>query len=488
MKRSLFLSGILFICFSAVYSQESISVEKLRLHLHTLASDSLKGRGFGTTQGLVAANYIAEQFESAGIKPFDGAYLHPVEFRSGIINIEGNNVIGIIEGSDPDLKDEYILIGAHYDHLGWKYDNDETVIYYGADDNASGTSALMEIGRVLSMNRYRLGRSVIVAAWDGEESGLVGSEWFTEHSPVPVEKIKGVVNLDMVGMYNAHKGVNLKGIELFAGSDSLVSSFRNDYSVDVREVNNKIENRSDTKAFGNLHIPAVAVNTGMESPYHKPGDQADLIDYEGIGMISNAVTGAVVSLSNSGEVLAEGVKWKKTGSSDRPSKVNLGLRYNIGSSQQIYVDQFYRGKSIAYLNAGLFLRIRMSQMLTLQPEIVLERKGSQHSEGKFILDGVSVPVNLLITTPDNSGNGVRLFAIVGGYYSYFLGGKVGDSGIDFTTTYLNNEYGYTTGFGLEGGKMQMGMYFTRGLSGIMQDPAYGKVVHRTVSFMLGYTF
>ncbi len=487
MKRASILSGILFACLVSLYSQENASVEKLRMHLHTLASDSLRGRGFGSKEALAAANYIATQFEKAGIASFNDSYLHPVDFRLGIVNISGNNVLGYIEGSDPALKDEYILVCAHYDHLGWELKEGEEVIYYGADDNASGTAAIMEIGRVLAANREKLGRSVLIAAFDGEENGLVGSKWFIEHAPVPVSKIMGVVNLDMVGMYTAHNGVDLEGIELFAGYTGLVADMAQDYSLAVSKTNSKIEQRTDTAPFGELHIPAVAVTTGMESPYHKPEDQADLIDYEGLGMIADALSGMVISLSGEPEVVAENATWERASTSSAKTFA-FGARFNIGSAQQIYIDEFYKGKNVVGADIGLFMRVRLSQVFTLQPEVLLSQKGSQHPEGSFFLDALTIPCNLLITTPDPKNNGVRMYLIAGGYYSHFLRGMIGETKVDFNTTYSPYEYGFNAGFGIEIMNFQGGLYITRGLSGLLQDPAGGMIVSRTVMFTSGWVF
>ncbi len=114
----------------------------------------------------------------AGIEPLNGKYLHPFNHREGILNIPGNNVVGVVRGNNPDLKDEYIVLGAHYDHLGWKISGGDTVVYNGADDNASGSASLIEIGRNLAQRKGELGRSVILVAFDGEESGLIGSNHF----------------------------------------------------------------------------------------------------------------------------------------------------------------------------------------------------------------------------------------------------------------------------------------------------------------------
>ena len=211
LKNSILYAALIAVAIPLT-AQFSTPVENLEKHVYTLASDSLLGRGFGTEQGVKAAEYIADQDRSAGIEPVNGSYFHPFNHRSGILNIAGINVAGIIPGNDPELKEEYIVLGAHYDHLGWKVKGGDTVVYNGADDNASGTATIIEIGRNMAANQGSLGRSIIIVAFDGEESGLIGSTHFVESSMVPPDKIKLMFSLDMVGMYKAHNGLDLVGV------------------------------------------------------------------------------------------------------------------------------------------------------------------------------------------------------------------------------------------------------------------------------------
>ena len=119
LKKTILLTIVtaMALQLSGQFNSEASTLKK---HVNILASDSLLGRGFGTPQGYLAAQYIASQFKAAGIDPLNGAYLHPFNHREGILNIPGNNVVGIIPGNNPELKDEYIVLGAHFDHLGWK--------------------------------------------------------------------------------------------------------------------------------------------------------------------------------------------------------------------------------------------------------------------------------------------------------------------------------------------------------------------------------
>ena len=129
MKLRATLTLLIISLSFSTFAQFSTAPEAMEKHVRILASDSLLGRGFGTSQGLQAANYIAGEFKKAGIEPLDGHYLHPFIARKGILNIPGNNVVGVVRGNDPELRDEYIVLGAHYDHLGWTVSKGDTIVF-----------------------------------------------------------------------------------------------------------------------------------------------------------------------------------------------------------------------------------------------------------------------------------------------------------------------------------------------------------------------
>ncbi|TVP50478.1 MAG: M28 family peptidase [Gemmatimonadales bacterium] len=160
--------------------------------IRTLAHDSMEGRETGTPGGERARNYLVDRFDALGFAPVDGVRTRSFAFtpRGGTEPLEGVNVLGVVPGTV--YPDRYIVLTAHYDHLGVR--NGE--IYNGADDNASGTSAIMEIGRWLQSNRPR--HSVILAALDAEEKGLQGARAFIADPPVPLSQVLMNVNLDMV--------------------------------------------------------------------------------------------------------------------------------------------------------------------------------------------------------------------------------------------------------------------------------------------------
>jgi aminopeptidase YwaD len=134
MKKQLLLSALLFTCH-LVIGQVQFDSLALKKHVSILAADSMLGRGFGTNE--MARKYIIQEFEKAGIKPLESSYADTFTIKvQGTIRLTGYNVIGVIPGNDPVLKNEYIVLGAHYDHLGYRIEDNERIIYNGADDNA----------------------------------------------------------------------------------------------------------------------------------------------------------------------------------------------------------------------------------------------------------------------------------------------------------------------------------------------------------------
>ena len=188
-RKPILLLLALLVASTALMAQTQ--QQRLEKHLYYLASDSLQGRKAGSDDGRKAAAYIENEYRQMGLQPFGGTYRH--YFLHSYSSIRGRsvpvsadsvdyyaaqdktvycNLVGIIEGSDPVLKNEYIVVGGHYDHLGVK----DGEVYNGADDNASGTASVTEVARQLLARRGDLKRSVIICAFDAEELGLFGSQ------------------------------------------------------------------------------------------------------------------------------------------------------------------------------------------------------------------------------------------------------------------------------------------------------------------------
>lgn len=485
MMNKILLTWLAFALVHQVSAQFNTPASALERHVHTLASDSLLGRGFGTHQGSSAASYIAAQMEEAGMEPLNGSYFHFFNHRQGILNIPGTNVAGIIPGSDPELREEYIVLGAHFDHLGWKITQGDTVVYNGADDNASGTAAILEIGRNMAASKESLGRSIVIVAFDGEESGLIGSTWFVENSLVPPHQIKLMFSLDMVGMYEKHGGLDMVGVKLLTNYEEIIGELASQHGITVTKANKSIGQRTDTAPFGNIGIPAIHAYTGLESPYHKPEDTPSKLDYEGMARVTDYVSAATLQLSRQ-EVISELPALEEGQVTAKTQVFRPGVRLNMGSSHYNYREEPILGKSILAWEAGVFGNIQLASFLMLQPEVLYESKGSQSFYGNARTHSLTTPLNLLLATPEEGF--VSFYLMLGGYYSYHFGGKAGDISMDFDNEFNSHEFGVSYGFGMEAMNIQMGLYFQRGLSKLMQDPTELDVVHQNFYFSLGFMF
>ncbi len=230
--------------------------------------------------------------------------------------IEAENVIAYLEGADPELKDEVLVLMAHYDHVGiGQPDETGDVIYNGADDNGSGTVALMAIANAFNEAKksgYKPRRSVLFLHVSGEEIGLLGSRYYSDHPVIPIEQTVANFNADMIGRSdpeNIQAGdtdyVYLIGGEIISsGLDSLVTA-ANDRSVNMRldrkyndlRDSNQFYRRSDHWNFGRLGVPFVFFFTGVHEDYHRPSDTVDKIDFEKLTRVTRLIYTSTVKVT-----------------------------------------------------------------------------------------------------------------------------------------------------------------------------------------------
>ena len=253
---------------------ESITADGVFKHLQELSSDAYEGREAGTPGADKAAEYLAARLKEWKLKPAGegGSWFQPFKAAGK----PSRNVLAVIPGSDPALKREYVLIGAHYDHIGMGGQGEDT-INNGADDNASGTSTALEIARALASLKERPKRSILFGWWSGEEKGLLGSKHYVDHPTVDLKSIVACLNLDMVGR-NAEDSIDIEGT---GSSPDLKAVFER---VNERKFFAKInfgtpQVKADTDHywFYMSGIPAVEFFSGYHADYHKPGDHAEKI-------------------------------------------------------------------------------------------------------------------------------------------------------------------------------------------------------------------
>ncbi|APF20104.1 peptidase M28 [Caldithrix abyssi DSM 13497] len=264
------------------------SAERMLQDIRYLASEELEGRGLGSEGLEKAARYIAEQFKKAGLQPGadDGTYF---QVWPEIVDDQGNkasvkNIIGLIPGTDPHLKDQAVVVSAHYDHLGrgWPdvHRGDEGKIHPGADDNASGVAALLELARVLGQS-FKPQRTVIFVAFTAEESGLKGSRYFVKHyRRFPPDKIMADLNLDTVGRLKDNK-VMILNVSSAKEWPYIFMGVGHVTGVDAQIVTPPLD-ASDQVAFIEAGIPAVQIFSGPHTDYHRPSDTVDKINADGL--------------------------------------------------------------------------------------------------------------------------------------------------------------------------------------------------------------
>ena len=255
------------------------------------------------------------------------------------ISATTKNVVAMIEGSDPVLKNEYIILGAHYDHLGYGGKNsgsrtpDTVAIHNGADDNASGSAAILEVFEKLAANRNQLKRSVIYLAFTAEEMGLIGSKYFTNNPLVDLKKVKFMFNLDMVGRLNPEtKNLTIGGTGTAEGLESLIKNHTDKSGLNVK-FDSQGYGPSDHASFYAKDIPVMFLFTGIHEDYHTPKDDANLINYEGEKFVADITYDMILEVANSDQALVykeAGPKEQKSAS--RSMKVSLGIMPDVASS------------------------------------------------------------------------------------------------------------------------------------------------------------
>jgi aminopeptidase YwaD len=252
------------------------------------------------------------------------------------------NVIGFIPGNDPQLRDEVIVIGAHYDHLGYgevgSLAPEPGDIHYGADDNASGTAAIMELARLLAQNRDRLKRSVLVIAFSAEEEGLLGAEYFVQNPTVPRENIVAMLNFDMVGRMSNNR-VSVSGVGTAAEWEGILKA-ANTESLNL-QLSQSASGGSDHMPFMRREIPVLFFFTGMHPDYHRPSDTWEKINYEGQAQIVALAERVVYDLASRPERLQYTRPQRSEPQQDAPRRafrVRIGLIPSYSEQEGVLLE------------------------------------------------------------------------------------------------------------------------------------------------------
>ncbi len=325
---------------------ENVSEQNLKNHLSYLASDELQGRLTGSEGEKKASEYISKEFKKLNLKPFEGkSYIQNFEYSvklnphedNSSVKVNGRNVIGYLDNK----ADKTIVIGAHYDHLGLNEHHNSTLansagqIHNGADDNASGVSAVLELARMFSQNKTKEKANYIFALFSGEEDGLMGSKFMADKLPKN-QKIHAMINLDMVGRLNKDKDLTVGGVGTSPSFGEMIKKYKPagfNLAIDSSGVG-----PSDHTSFYLKDIPVLFMFTGTHSDYHKPTDDTERINFDGLKNITNYVFGLANALSEQ-----ENLPFTKTKVSQSKAvpkyKVTLGIMPSYADTKDgLHID------------------------------------------------------------------------------------------------------------------------------------------------------
>ncbi|MGH7653452.1 MAG: M20/M25/M40 family metallo-hydrolase [Gemmatimonadaceae bacterium] len=304
----------------------------VRRILSALADDSMEGRASGTPGAQRAARYIAGEMKKIGLEPLgdsgfyqrvavtaDTGVRHRLRVRQSFAALDtvpparwrpAVNVLGVIRGSDPALSKEYVLVDAHYDHLGIGRPVNGDSIYNGADDDASGVTAVLEIARQM-LRGPKPKRTVVFAAMIGEEVGLLGTNWYIAHPAIPLENMAANLEIEMIGRPDSLAGGEgrawLTGYERSTMGDELAAN--GIPIVPDKRPAQQFFQRSDNIAFARRGIPAHTLSSfNLHADYHQPSDEISKVDFVHMAGVINAGARAV-------RLLTDGPKpeWKPGG-------------------------------------------------------------------------------------------------------------------------------------------------------------------------------
>jgi len=402
------LPFLLFL-FTPVFGfAQAFKVLDLRKHIEFLASDDMEGRGTGSLGEIKAANYISDVFKETGLMPAgtEGSYFQPFQVTFSIDghphSLTGRNVLGFLDNG----AERTIVVGGHYDHLGKGFQSgslspdSKNKIHNGADDNASGTAGVIELARFFAANHVKEKHNFLFIAFSGEELGLLGSKYFTEHATIDLKSVSAMINMDMIGRFDDQKGLIISGWGTSPVWGKLIPDLaRNQkirYTIDSSGVG-----ASDHTSFYLKNIPVIQFFTGSHGDYHKTSDDADKINYEGEAKILNLIANVLESLDKENAKPEFSVAGNPhSGRTTSNFKVTLGVMPDYSySGKGLKIDGVSKARpaEIAGIQAGdVIIKLAGKEIGTIYDymEILAEHEKGQSVEAEFVRGDVKKTVKV----------------------------------------------------------------------------------------------
>jgi len=328
-----YLLALLFLVFLNSCKKEIAKPVTIKEDVTFLSDDALEGRQTGTEGEKAAAEYIAKRFENLGLEgKGTNEYFQAFSFKpktnlhqkvnytvkDGDSTITGTNVLGFINNN----AEQTIVIGAHYDHLGYGAEGSlyrgEKAIHNGADDNASGVAVMLNLAKKLKEKNTN--NNYLFIAFSGEEMGLLGSNYFVKNATIDTKKINYMINMDMVGRLKVDSTFAAYGVGTSPILKQTLKAHNRSFKLIQKESG---IGPSDHTSFYNADIPVLHFFTGQHEDYHKPSDDFEKLNYKGMQTISNYIFEVISDLDNNGKLP---FRKTKNESEETPRfKVGLGV-------------------------------------------------------------------------------------------------------------------------------------------------------------------
>lgn len=370
MNKYILLPILSLVAITSQINAQQIETKKnLRRSVEYFSSDSLQGRKAGTAGEVKAAEFLYDELSSAGV--------YMLTSRTGqdfSISLEGDtiysrNIVGMIEGSDPQLRKEYIVIGANLDHLGTNIlninGNSVTQVYPGADCNASGLACLIELARDISITAPLFKRTIIIVGFGAKEMGMAGSWYFVNRAFKEINDVSLMINLDMVGRQGLTNFLAYYTCVPNTDINSIVSKLASQTSFVFPEQGTSTPFPSDYLTFYEKNIPVTLFTTGLHRDYHTIRDKASELDYDSMEGVCHYLYSFVMEAAN------------------RNSKISQ-VEYSNGKDdgQPVYspyeVDKaptFFKGNEATFLKKWVYTYLKYPEVpmkMGIQGEVIVE--------------------------------------------------------------------------------------------------------------------
>lgn len=389
------LSILILVAVACIVQAQDFDSNRIQKHIKTLSDDAFEGRGTGTEGEQKAALYIQGEFKKLKLQPKgdNNTYLQSFTFKAGAHGEGGEgtakNIVAYLDNGAATT----VIIGAHYDHLGLGEQsgsldaNSSGKIHNGADDNASGVAGVLELATYFSKNKVKEKNNFLFLCFSGEELGLLGSKYFTDHATIDLTKVNYMINMDMIGRLDPQtKTVLIHGTGTSPVWETLVKSLETE-NIKIK-TDSSGTGPSDHTSFYLKNLPVLHFFTGSHSDYHKPSDDWDKINYKGEAEVLKLITKIIENPQTQDKLAFLTTKSKKM-ETRSAFKVTLGVMPSYSSDAAgLQVDGVTDGKpaQIAGIKAGDIIT-------KIGDHEIKDIYGYMDALGKFE-KGQTVPVNV----------------------------------------------------------------------------------------------